>query len=466
MSDVAAKHHPAKAPRRGHYLFATLFFAFIATYGSMVPWKYRPLEFGTAVARLRHNFEEHRPRHFIGGSRTDWAANVLLFIPIGFCATGVLLVDRKGWRRACLGIPVILVGCFALSVAIEFTQCWFPPRVASVSDIAAQTVGVVMSIVLWLAAGQPLTNWLRSYETSATPRGRLDWVLRLYLLGFLIYAVMPLDVTIQPHDLYQKLKNGRIELIPFSHSQLFSLSGLWDVLTNIVLSIPIGAWATTVAFGKDRSSRPAWISILIGAAIVVGVEFAELFVISRSSSATQVLSGTVGVVAGVLIMRRWRPAAEPVAEAAVRPIASRLLLGMAILAYSAFLCAMFWWPLELLRDGAAVRERLQHFFAVPFASTVKSNPFNAITDTVRKLFLFGILGLLWAGLIRTFSPSRTAGTIAVTVAILYCVALVTGIEICQAAFPPRVPEFSDVLVGTTGFVIAMLVMRGRSPKSE
>lgn len=462
MNDVDSEHLAEKPPRRGHYLAATLFFAFIAVYGSMVPWNYRAVEFETAVARLRHNYEEHRARYFIGGSRTDWAANVLLFIPIGFCAAGVLLADRQAGVRACLGIPVILVGCFAFSVAIEFTQCWFPPRVASVSDIAAQTVGVVTGIVLWLAAGPPLTSWLRSYQTAASPRGRLDWTLRFYLLGLLIYAVMPLDVTIQPHDLYQKLKNGRIEIVPFSHGQIVSLSGLWELLSNVVLSIPIGAWATTVAIGRDRSPRPAWISIFTGTAVVMGIEFAELFVISRSSSATQVLSGTVGVVAGVYIMRRWRPAAEPVAEGTARPMASRLLVAMAILAYSAFLCAMFWWPLELVRDGAVVRERLQHFFAVPFASTVKSTPFNAITDTVRKLFLFGILGFLWAGLIRTFSLSGAARAVAVTMALLYCVALATGIEICQAAFPPHVPELSDVLVGTTGFVITLFAIKGRS----
>ncbi len=456
------RHPPTAAPRRGHYVFAFLFFAFVAIYGSVVPLEPQPLELETAVATFRESFAHHR-QPVIVVSRTDWATNVLLFIPIGYCAMAALLVDRKSWRRACLGIPIILLGCFALSISIEFAQLWFPPRVPSFYDIEAQTIGTLLSSLLWLAFGQHATNWMRSPALATGPRHQLDWILQLYVLGLVAYAIMPLDLSIQPDDLYQKFKNGRIELIPFSHP--FSQSAIWELATNALLFVPIGAWATKVWTRQETAPRAAWISILIGAAVVFGIEVVELFVISRTSSATQVISGTTGVVVGVWLMRRWLGASTADAPPVARPVLLRLLFGMGIVAYSAFLCAVFWWPMALNRDGAQVRERLQHFWSVPFASCLTSGPFNAITDITRKLLLFGILGFLWAGWIRSFRLSHAAGMVAATFALLYGVALATGIELCQAAFPPHVPDASDVLIAMTGIVPAMFFVLRKSSRS-
>ncbi|MDH3719366.1 MAG: hypothetical protein OES79_14700, partial [Planctomycetota bacterium] len=85
----------AAPPRRGHLLAAAIFFAGIAVYGSLVPLEYEPIAWDTAVSR----FQNIQYLDFDVQSRTDWVANILLFIPLGFLFLGWIATDRK-WAVA------------------------------------------------------------------------------------------------------------------------------------------------------------------------------------------------------------------------------------------------------------------------------------------------------------------------------------------------------------------------------
>ena len=78
-------------------------------------------------------------------------------------------------------------------MALEFTQLWFPPRTVSQNDVVAETLGAALGVVLWLAVGQPLGEWLRS--AGARQRRPVERWLVMYLAGFALYSVLPL----RPH---------------------------------------------------------------------------------------------------------------------------------------------------------------------------------------------------------------------------------------------------------------------------
>jgi hypothetical protein len=135
------------APRCRLLVAAAAYAAFVI-YGSLVPLRFEPLPLAEAVARFRGI-----PFLQLGaGERADWVANILLFIPLGFLASGVATGGRGGWRSL-LTLPPAIVACGALSVAIEFAQLWFPQRTVSQNDIAAEVLGATIGAGFWLAVG-------------------------------------------------------------------------------------------------------------------------------------------------------------------------------------------------------------------------------------------------------------------------------------------------------------------------
>ncbi len=114
-------HGTSPPTHRGLYLMIAVGVGLVASYGSLVPFRYRPMDFAEAaerflvILRLPPGME----------SRADWASNVLLLVPIGFACTAVLAPSyRPVHWRAMVGLPV-LAGCASFSLLIEFAQPGF-----------------------------------------------------------------------------------------------------------------------------------------------------------------------------------------------------------------------------------------------------------------------------------------------------------------------------------------------------
>lgn len=77
---------------------------------------------------------------WFGSGWIEFAANILLFVPLGLLLT--LLVDRV-W----IGVAV----CVAASVAVELAQFLLPSRQASPRDVIANAIGAgVGAAIAWL----------------------------------------------------------------------------------------------------------------------------------------------------------------------------------------------------------------------------------------------------------------------------------------------------------------------------
>src|SRR4051812_37578261 len=126
--------YPPGPPRRGHLALFALTWVMFVVYGSLVPAQYHAVPLSVALEQFRH-----LPMY---GSRTDWATNVVLFVPLTFLWMGALSGDRGRTAQIAATIALLPLSA-ALAGGIEFLQFWFPPRTPSLNDIIAETAGGV-----------------------------------------------------------------------------------------------------------------------------------------------------------------------------------------------------------------------------------------------------------------------------------------------------------------------------------
>src|SRR5206468_9286760 len=124
-------------------------------YGSLVPLDFRSEPLTAAwTAFLKTPY-----LHLGVGSRADWVANLLLYMPLGFFATGWVATASR--QRAMAANILVFMSCVLLAVAVEFTQLFFPPRTVSLNDILAETLGTCVGIAVWGYAGERLAQlWM------------------------------------------------------------------------------------------------------------------------------------------------------------------------------------------------------------------------------------------------------------------------------------------------------------------
>src|SRR5271168_1175948 len=85
------------------YAIATLGFLIFVVYGSLVPFHYDPLSWEETWTR----WEEVRARPLGVDSRTDFATNVILFIPLGFLLVGTIAFNH-GRKVAVLAALLVI----------------------------------------------------------------------------------------------------------------------------------------------------------------------------------------------------------------------------------------------------------------------------------------------------------------------------------------------------------------------
>lgn len=77
--------------------------------------------------------------HWLGYSRLEFTANVVMFIPVGVLLA-LLLPPRRWWVAVLIGL--------GMTVAIETAQLFIPGRVSDVRDIVANTAGAAIGVAV------------------------------------------------------------------------------------------------------------------------------------------------------------------------------------------------------------------------------------------------------------------------------------------------------------------------------
>jgi glycopeptide antibiotics resistance protein len=461
--DSHTVEHVPSAPRR--YLAVPLLLSiFLAVYGSLVPLKVNNLPWNEATDRFQEILQS--PLNF--ASRTDWATNVLLFVPIGFFATGLLLGNRPSDRRRGLGVVLIVCGCAVLSMAIEFAQLWMDARTPSQNDIVAESLGGLIGAFGWILFGRTLMGWLGRFLSASRPREHVERMLEAYLVIVGAYMLMPLDLTLRPTEIYGKWKTGKINLIPLADIAA-NPHGLVELIGDTLLLVPLGMLVALWRWPQYTDVRPLARALSVGLLLMFGIELAQIFVQSRYSSTTDLLTGMLGVSLGWGIAR-WLVRRK----AAVGPRVSRLsgstaILVSAVVAYAVILVAVFCLPFDEWASGEQIAQRLAGLFSrPPLAAFYTGTELNAVSEMLRKTLLFAPLGGLAA--LAIHSRPRTTATAArlrgreswltgrgwlVAASIGGAALLALAIEVMQAWLLPHIPDLTDVMLCTAGAAVGL-----------
>ncbi|MCL4745196.1 MAG: VanZ family protein [Burkholderiaceae bacterium] len=444
---------------RGSFALAALAYAAFVVYGSLVPLEWRSREFGEALQA----FGRIAWLDLGVGSRADWVANVLLFIPLAFLALGSLWSHGTG--RRVLATLAVLCASVALSLAIEFAQLFFPQRTVSLNDLLAESIGALVGVLAWWSAGPALRDWLRGWASVRGPASLAERLLLAYLLVLFGYALLPLDLTISPAELFGKWREGRIVLVPFAARVPGLAQRTYDLASDIVLWVP-AAFLWLVA---GRSSVRRVFALVIGSAALL--EFLQLFVYSRVSDVTDILSAGVGAAIGVFAARTLargsfagigtipgRDAARGAARSAapgagaVSGSSPRVLLWFGCtLGWLGVLATVFWYPFDFDTDWGFVHRRIDALGQVPLRAYYYGSEFRAVTEVLHKTGFFLPLGALLGLAVVYLRPRLPVPVVWVHLVMFAAIAGVAGaIEAGQLLLPAKSADPSDWFLETLG----------------
>lgn len=441
---------PRPAPRepvhlgRLYLILMCIYCGFII-YGSLVPFRFRYIPLEQAVGRFRQI-----PHFYLGiQSRSDLAANFLLFIPLTFLAMGALTRENRRRGRALIAVAVA-AGAILLNGAIEFTQIYFPDRTASKHDILAQVAGGITGILLWSCCGGRITRWARSlWEERARNRIAVT-ILSGYVVFLILYQLFPFDLTLSPVEVYHKLKASRITLLPFCDR-----AGLdaYNVLSKAAIMIPVGYLLVLVR----RWER--WRSIFVVTAqvglLAALIEMAQLFVFSRYSSSTDVVFGVVGGFLGVVAAAMFGPLARyPVIETSFWARHGKWIRLAAAVVWLGGLVWEKWHPFDFVRPQGGLAAGAREILAVPLARQYFLSEFLALSQVVREFTTFFILGILLMGVL---APAGRAGKIGCAV---LAAGLAVALEFGQGFLPSRTADLTATAIGCMGGVMGIWLFRG------
>ena len=424
---------PTRHSRQGYVLLAVGWGLF-TLYGSLVPFHYVPRPMADAVEAFRWVIGH---RHDIE-SRSDFLANCLLGLPLGFCVVAALRVDRPG--LGLMAAWVTLPACVLFSAGVEFLQLYFPSRTCSASDIIAQGSGSAVGVLLWVIGGQAATDAARRAWADPRAGGPAGQLLLLYAGFIVLVQLLPLDLTVSPAELYHKLRDGptdgRVALVPFADARPAGVAKkVQDWLELAGLFLPAGLLLARVP--QWRVSGAA--ALGIGLAAALATELGQVAV-SRHPSTSDVVAGGLGVLAG------W-------AAGRASPAVRLTLMGwwLVVLAYT------HWQPFVF----AATPARPSW---VPFADAQAQNYFGALDHILERLVMYVPVGV-FVGLMLPArgasgfprdgpevgeSARSASGQRSVPAAALAGCALAALLEAGQLFLPARDAATTELVTGAAG----------------
>ncbi|MBI3409501.1 MAG: VanZ family protein [Planctomycetes bacterium] len=408
----------------------------LVIYGSLVPLRFRAIPMGHAIAA----FQEAMSAPVRFESRSDWVANILLFIPLSFSFMAYLSVDKPhaiSWFAAVIVLPI----CALLSAAIEFTQLFFPPRVTSINDVAAESLGALIGITFWLVFGQSfIARFRRLWNDLGGEERRGVSLLTAYMVVLLLIHALPLDLTISPVEIYHKYRDGRVQLVPFAGGN----ENIWETiqkhLTNIAYFAPVGFLLTRLAQPHWRQPH-SWPRVLgTGFGVAGLVELVQLFVVTRYFDVTDIITGGFAVFGGWAVALTYR-------QRQTSPNATVFVAWVLLLMF------INWQPFDFDFTLDVMAQRPRRLALIPFADYYRNNYLSAFDQIFARIVLFIPLGAL---AMLAFPAQRQRGLPAV---LAQAVAFTTMLEAGQLFLPSRYASVTDVIIESFGIWLGTVLGR-------
>ena len=423
-----------RTPTSGWYAWLVLAMVGFIVYGSWVPFDFTARSWAEVVEAFHWSLTER----LWPASRSDWIANVMLGVPLGYFLLGTARLDRpEGWGTS-FAMVLLLPCCIALALMVEFGQLYLPTRTCAGSDVLAQGLGAIVGMIGWREFGQGLTDRLRRGLADPDAGGLAIKVLGGYLglLGLLLF--LPLDLTLSPADVYRKLRDHAV-LIPGGEFLARNPVEHWRLIQREVevvgLYLPVGLLVARIpsSLAKSWKRSPIWWGLLIPGVLESG----QFFVQSRVPSSTDALVGTVAVAVGWALGQWFSRGIS---------LSASLTLGLLWFALQAMAA---WHPFDF-----CIQSDLGSFGLVPFLNFVEVNYLAAFDQFLTRAINLAPFGILFAA----STDPGTRGPIARTM----LAGLVGGIlafilEAGQLLLPTRTAHISDLLLGAIGAGSAVIL---------
>ena len=363
---------------------AFLFSAFIV-YGSVFPFDWQAIPGLGPWDALLTILRDDGTR----ASRIDFATNVMLSIPVAFCLMAAL---RARWHARDLGLALmVLLWCLLLGALVETAQVYVPGRVPSRFDILAQGLGALVGLSLWAWRGEWLWSSIFDWSPFNEQHGGWRQAANLYLVAMFAYGLLPLDLTINPFDLYAKWKQGMVHLVPLH--QLAQADGrVAYQLASLLLLWGLAAWLLRKGYGLSAGA-----TVTRTTALAVVLEVLQLFVFSRSTDSTDILMAALAASAVALFAPR-SPATSSLSAPARPSSGTAGVVIVLMLLGSLLTLALSWYPFERHPDPDAWRASARGWIEIPLAAFFNTDPLQAGTTFLQKALLFAPWGALaaWA----------------------------------------------------------------------
>ncbi len=256
-------------------------------YGSLVPLDYRPVPVDQAWQRFAN-----APLLVLGaGSRADWIANGVLYVPLGLLAARLF---HRALRQWLVAIVMAWLGCVAVAFAVEYTQVFFPPRTVSQNDLVAELIGS--------AIGAALAPWVGGWSRRLTQPlaaggpGVATHLLEAYALAYVVLCFFPYDLLLSRPELAAKLVSGSWGWM-VALTDRAGVMVMLQLLVEAALCVPLGGLLV-----RRGVRMPA--AVLTAAVLAVLIELGQFFIVSGISQGASVLSRVGGIATGVALWPR------------------------------------------------------------------------------------------------------------------------------------------------------------------
>ncbi len=406
-----------------------LVYLLFVVYGSLVPLEWRPVPWDAAVARFSNiDFLD-----LDAGSRADWVANIVLYVPLAFlgCATLLGLRIRTHW--AVLGAVLVFALCLGIAVAVEFTQIFFAPRTVSLNDLLAEGIGSAIGVLVWLLGRWRVVELGRAFAQGG--RASMVAALILFFAGYLLLSLFPYDFVVSGAELQAQLANVSNAWLAGGCASWLRCAAFW--LAEVLVIAPLGL---LLALLYPR--WPLWQLLLMGLSVGLILEPLQLLLVSGKSQGLSVLLRGGGVLLGGATARllMTRLPVQLLADLVWRAVPWLLLpylAGLTVLSG--------WWSWPWRELGAAL-SRLGELGWIPFYYHYWTSEPVAMMSLLSQLALYVPVGIaFWARALAL--PHRRTGAMLVIGAALL---LALVIECGKLFAPGARPDPTNLLIAPVG----------------
>jgi glycopeptide antibiotics resistance protein len=430
--------------------FCFLYGLFIV-YGSFVPLNFNSLSYNEAIKQ----FWALPLLDFKIVNRSDWFTNYLLFIPLSYALLFVL-PTTKHLISLVVKLAVILIFLMALSVTIEFFQMFIAVRVSSFKDVFAQLLGTLTGFTLYYFSGQTARNYISLWISGEAKDKWLVYASGLVVV-FTFYNLMPLDLSISPVEIYNKWQAGKINLLPFYKGPDPLIPYVFGVVSDLAIWFAIAT--LYLKSGKYTVQKILLICVLLS----LTVELLQLFVLSRYTDITDVVTASIGAILASKVFPFLDSSSTAQSSTTKSHTTYNILSVELILILWCFILLFFaLFPAELIQSKSEFLYKWQAFFAVPFETYWRGNPYSAITQLLRKVVLTIPLGMLITAVTYKYQLRKKWFIFLILLGCFY----VLGLELLQLLLVNKVAVLSDVILNIGGLYLGYFMFKKHQSKGQ